>query len=231
MTTRWILAKRFVVGFSFLVLAGATWLGCSGDEIRCYGTSTSYAAGSVYMDGCRQCTCNNNGSTTCVATAACDTGCVDDDGVDHDLGTFWPAGDSCNVCECVEKDTIQCTSNVCGAPCVYAGQQRPPGMTFPSIDGCNTCECTNDGGFSCTEQACACANDGSEWWRGYVGMSPAECQTIDYTCEANTTPFDNACGCGCEQSHACAETYNCTPPTSCDIAKIMADCPFSTIVE
>lgn len=36
-----------------------------------------------------------------------------------------------------------------------------------------------------------------ESWRVYKG-TPSTCATIRYTCSSGTTPFENACGCGCE---------------------------------
>lgn len=91
-------------------------LGCSDDEPRCYGSETTHEIGAVFQDGCRQCTCNEDTSITCVATAACDTGCEDADGQNHDVGTFWPAGDGCNVCQCVAVGEAECTENPCGVP-------------------------------------------------------------------------------------------------------------------
>ncbi len=222
-----ILARRMAL---MAMAFGLGWVGCGDDDPVCFGVGTTYAIGETYADGCRECTCNDDTSITCVATDACQTGCTDDDGVPRDRGTFWPSGDGCNVCECTSSDEVQCTANACGAPCVYAGQQQTPGSTFPSLDGCYTCQCDDDGGFTCTKLACAC-DATTEWWREYAGMSPSECAVIDFDCPTNTTMFGNDCGCGCEQSQACAETYDCEPPAMCDIATITAECPYSTILE
>jgi hypothetical protein len=82
---------------------------------------------------------------------------------------------------------------------------------------------------SCTKIACVC-DPATEWHRDYVALSPAECSVIYYTCPPNTTPFANDCGCGCQQSAACPEYFDCMPPSTCDIPQIEADCPYSTIV-
>ncbi len=224
------IATQLGLGAAAVLLVGASLLGCSDDDRVCFSSSGRQEPGAVFMDGCRQCTCNEDTSITCVATEACDTGCEDEGGQAHDVGTFWPAGDGCNVCQCVATDEVSCTMNACGVPCTYLGTQRAPGTSFASIDGCNTCECLSDGTVSCTEEACAC-DAAAEWWRDYVATSTAECAVIDYSCPPNTTGFENACGCGCEQSHACAESYDCAPPKSCDVQQLAADCPFSTIVE
>ena len=223
--------KHLAFGAALAASLGMLLAGCGGDDDPvCFGADRTYAIGETYDEGCRACTCNDDTSITCLATAACTTGCEDAEGNLQDVGAFWPAGDGCNICQCVSAGETSCTTNACGVPCAYAGQQKAPGTSFPSIDGCNTCECQSDGTVSCTELACTC-DAAAEWWRDYVATSTAECAVIDYSCPDNTTGFENSCGCGCEQSSACAESYNCTPPNNCNVPQIMIDCPYSEILE
>lgn len=109
-------AKQLGLGTVFLLAGSVYGLGCADDDPLCYGADTTHEIGEVFEDGCRQCTCNEDTSITCVATAACDTGCEDGDGQNHDVGTFWPAGDGCNVCQCVSVGEVDCTENPCGVP-------------------------------------------------------------------------------------------------------------------
>jgi hypothetical protein len=81
--------------------------------------------------------------------------------------------------------------------CPYDGQTFKPGDTFPSTDKCNTCTCGENGAVGCTKRACVC-DPANEPWRVYVG-TPQQCATIRYTCTAGQRPFQNTCGCGCEQ--------------------------------
>ncbi len=224
------IGKPVLVGSVMALVCAALVVGCSDDERLCYGADVTYELGESFDQGCRSCTCNDDASITCTATAACAAGCEDADGGARDLGAFWPAGDGCNVCQCATAGKVECTENSCGVPCTYGGLQKAPGESFPSVDGCNTCTCESDGTVSCTAQACACEPT-DEWWRSYVAMTPAECAAIDYTCPSNTTAFENSCGCGCEQNSDCAQQYDCAPPSMCDTAKILSDCPFSEILE
>ncbi len=221
----------WMVGAIGFAMAGLTLTGCSDDDPVCRGAEQNYAIGATFEDGCRSCTCNEDTSITCTATDACTTGCDDGTGTIVDVGAFWPVGDGCNVCQCQADGSADCTTNMCGVACVYGGQQRTSGSTFPALDGCNDCTCESDGSVSCTELPCAC-DAATEWWRDYVGNSPSECAVIDFGCPANTTAFENDCGCGCQQSQDdCEESYDCTPGNTCDVAQLMMDCPYSEILE
>lgn len=96
--------------------------------------------------------------------------------------------------------------------CSYAGRTYADGKSFASEDGCNTCSCAN-GLVACTERACVC-DPAVEHWRDYVTTVPSECEVIDYACLPGSTQFENACGCGCEQSPDCPEFYDCMPTVS-----------------
>jgi len=82
--------------------------------------------------------------------------------------------------------------------CSYGGQTYQSGASFPSTDGCNTCSCGDGGSVGCTKRACVC-NPEAEPWRRYLG-TPTTCMTIRYACGTNERSFQNACGCGCEQT-------------------------------
>ena len=101
------------------------------------------------------------------------------------------------------------------------------GATTLARDGCNTCTCSADGSIGCTKIGCAC-NPDHEWARSYVGSSPQACAVIDFACPANTSMFQNECGCGCEQSLACPEFFGCEPGSGCDTDALAALCPYTT---
>ena len=82
--------------------------------------------------------------------------------------------------------------------CAYDGETYDSGDSFPSTDGCNTCTCGTNGSVGCTKRACAC-DPANEPWRSYIG-TPQQCMTIRYTCSAGKVPFQNSCGCGCEEN-------------------------------
>lgn len=82
------------------------------------------------------------------------------------------------------------------ATCSYGGSTYNVGDSFPSTDGCNTCNCGSNGSVGCTKRACVC-NPETETNRRYIG-TPTSCTYIRYACNAGETPFQNACGCGCE---------------------------------
>jgi hypothetical protein len=213
---------------SWLAAASLMAIGCSKASEPCLGPNDiRYDAGDTFVDGCNNCVCNEDGSITC-DTGQCAVTC-EFAGEIYQPGQAFPAGDGCNVCSCGSDGSVTCTDSPCGSSCVYAGVQRAAGETFPALDGCNTCTCESDGNVSCTELACAC-DAASEWWRDYVETDPGQCAVINYTCPPNTISFENSCGCGCEQSATCAESYDCAPPNQCDVAQIQADCPYSTIV-
>jgi hypothetical protein len=136
-----------------------------------------------------------------------------------------------------------CNNGVCSYPgqtsgsCFYGGLNHSVGDSFPSRDGCNTCGClVNPDGttdIACTERACMCSPE-KEPYRQYAGTSPDACKTIDFACSSDTTMFSNECGCGCEQSDECPNSFDCSPAgmanmLSCD-RTLMQRCPFSTVL-
>lgn len=154
----------------------------------------------------------------------------------------------CGCCPCAEGalQTIGGVSYVCsggcyappippvdggGAPCVFGGITYRDGQTFRAGDGCNTCVCSG-GAAACTNKACQCNPASETHQRSYVGKSPSECAVIDFSCPANTTMFENACGCGCEQGVGCPDFFDCQPSPGvppCDTNQIKTQCPYSGI--
>jgi hypothetical protein len=134
--------------------------------------------------------------------------------------------------------SIDCSNVGCAAPplcssgCTYKGRMYPAGSTFNATDGCNTCGCDDMGGAACTKKVCVCDPAAEEHRRVYIGKSPADCATVDYTCTGPTTSFSNACGCGCEEDPSCPDWFDCQPSPDvppCDTAAIKARCPYSGI--
>lgn len=226
----------YAIGESFESADGCNTCTCEADGIACTQmacvTSCTYQ-GKQYLpgdsfpdsDGCNTCSCMEDGNVGCTAKG-CAVICTWK-GVEHQAGESFPAGDDCNTCTCMDDGSVECTEIAC-ASCVYAGATYQPGDMFPALDGCNDCTCDTSGAVSCTKLACAC-DPSKEWWRDYVATDPAQCAVIDFACPENTVGFSNECGCGCEQSAACPEYFDCMPPSPCDIEKIEAECPYSVI--
>jgi hypothetical protein len=84
---------------------------------------------------------------------------------------------------------------------------------------------------SVVADAGACSLDEAN--RRYAGKSPEECSAIRFDCQANTTPFWNECGCGCEQDPSCPAWVDCMPtftppyPPMDPLCGDHAKCPFT----
>lgn len=219
-------------GTLLAVIGALVLFDCDNNErdrrAQCFGPGRIYHAGDTYQDGCNTCVCNDDGSITCTDQDCTPT--CEHEGKSYQVGESFPLGDGCNLCTCMASGEVECTGVMCGKNCIYAGVEYAPGDTFPALDGCNTCDCYSDGTVGCTERACPC-DPVMEWWRHYETTMASECALLDFMCPANTTRFDNTCGCGCEQASSCAKSYDCTPPNMCDVPQIQADCPYSTIVQ
>lgn len=215
----------FVLALLAAACGGSTEGGGGPIGGECVHDGKIYQPGESYQLDCNTCSCSN-GDFACTAMA-CAAVCVHG-GQTHPPGSSFPAGDGCNTCFCDVDGTVSCTLVDCApTTCTYAGKAYAPGDSFPAIDGCNKCSCGSDGNVSCTEISCPC-DPAKEWWREYVGKSPAECATIKYACPEHTTPFANDCGCGCEQDASCPQWFDCMPPAACDPDQI-AKCPYSGV--
>jgi len=158
-----------------------------------------------------------------------------------------PCGAPCGCCGCPDGQhqdiggVDHICNNGCWSPapsvdagpsgCTHNGQILRMGEAVRMGDGCNTCTCSSVGGTLCTGRICSCDPASETHQRGYIGSSPQECALIDFVCASNTTPFQNSCGCGCEQGLACPDWFSCMPGsgTGCDIDKIKSECPYSGI--
>jgi hypothetical protein len=94
-----------------LVIAVAL-AGCGGDDDdTCRGPDGDLAKGATYVDGCNECTCNDDGSITCVEDTNC--GACEYEGASYAIGDSWPAGDGCNFCQCLDVGDVSCTETAC----------------------------------------------------------------------------------------------------------------------
>ena len=146
--------------------------------------------------------------------------CISSDGRRYKEGEQFE--EACNTCRCEANGAALCTQVACQG-CTYQGKRYGSGDVFPDRDGCNTCTCQGRG-VSCTKEAhCACQPE-REWWLHYVVMGQP-CQAENFACPSLTTPFVNACGCGCESQAVCTEFVSCTPsaPKPC----FNSNCPYS----
>jgi hypothetical protein len=209
---------------TFDCVAVPTFIPCD----QCLWNDQVYNVGDTFPagDGCNTCSCDANatdGAVVGCTLLACVT--CEDGGIFYSPGDTFPAGDGCNTCSCQADGSVTCTEAVCDDGCFYVGQTYSVGETFAANDGCNECTCEGPSSYSCTKLGCVC-EPANEWWRSYVATSPEQCAVIDYTCEAGLQGFENACGCGCEQSlAACKPAMPCGDPllASCPLSE--TDCP------
>jgi hypothetical protein len=139
-------------------------------------------------------------------------------------GASWAC--DCNTCFC-QNGSIGSTAIACAA-CQYGGKGYFVGESMPALDGCNTCTCEASGMVACTEKACAC-HPGVDKLH-YILTDPHQCELAEYECPANTTPFQNGCGCGCAQAADCPPSIDCLPgPTPSDCEYLRQRCPYSPI--
>jgi hypothetical protein len=116
-----------------------------------------------------------------------------------------------------------CEPGSCG-PC-------PAGFVCNEQSACFTILCGHyaggtDAGTSRSEGG-MCDPD-HESHRRYVTLTPSRCTSqLDYHCTRDTTPFANACGCGCEESAGCTVDAGATDAASNDGATKSTSCPFS----
>jgi hypothetical protein len=139
----------------------------------------------------------------CLAVAICDEG-------DEMLSS----SASCPQAHECYKRTVCCSTIWCArplatcnaAPSCDPGDIKISGECPPGV-GCYTrslCGST----IHCIDTAC---DPGAEYNRKYATRNASSCALIDFGCEANTAPFVNDCGCGCEQDPACPEYIHCEP--------------------
>ncbi|EYF03286.1 hypothetical protein [Chondromyces apiculatus] len=231
------LLRRSMLGLSVLLSALAA--GCvvvSVEGETCTMDGETYEVGDTVPSpyDCESCSCQSDGTVVCSDDQPCEPpeplGTCNTPNGPIPVGSTYENPDECNTCTCTAEGELECsTAFYCGELCTYEGQIYTEYQTFPAADGCNTCTCQEDGSVSCTELSCDCDPE-AEWYREYVGHSPAECADVDLLCPQHLTNFSNGCGCGCEQSAECEQTYDCAPPAECDVEAIQTECPFSTIV-
>lgn len=179
-------------------------------------SALAMAAAAIALAGC--------GDEVATAEVGCHRG-----GERVAIGATFEEG--CNACVCGADERITCEPTDACVLCTHEGQGYTLGESYPAGDGCNICTCGAGGESLCTTATCGPSCDpATEWWRSYAATSPAECEVIDFECPPNTTSFGNACGCGCEQSSTCEQTYDCSEG-ACDPEQVAADCPYSTILE
>jgi hypothetical protein len=76
----------------------------------CDYEGTTYEVGDSFdaSDGCNSCSCSADGVGCTDMDCA---GCVDGEGIFHDVGASWPS--DCNTCTCVKDDSVDCTDLGC----------------------------------------------------------------------------------------------------------------------
>jgi len=62
--------------------------------------------------------------------------------------------------------------------------------------------------------------------RKYLGQG-SECDSLEISCPMHTTPFDDACGCGCEQPDDCPQSVGCLPGGGLHPLCNSDECPYT----
>jgi hypothetical protein len=113
--------------------------------------------------------------------------------------------------------------------CLYYGRTYPTGSCMFDEERCNSLQCLGNDMVSSTGRGCIC-NPSGEWWRHYLAAGSCAADA----CPANTWPFANQCGCGCEESLGnCPEYFDCMPgpntSSPCPTAEQSALCPYTNV--
>lgn len=113
--------------------------------------------------------------------------------------------------------------------CLYYGRTYPAGSCMFDEDSCNSLRCMGNNMVNSTGKGCIC-NPSGEWWRHYLAAGSCAADA----CPANTWPFANQCGCGCEESLGnCPEYFDCMPgpntSSPCPTAEQSALCPYTSV--
>jgi hypothetical protein len=158
-------------------------------------------------NGCASCSCSTSGVTCIQGAVSCGVPCLAQ-GTSYPSGSTFASADGCNTCTC-HNASHTCSSIPCLATdCTHNGSVHPDGTSFSATDGCGSqCSCSA-GTVRCSDLTCAC-NMSLQSHRSYVATDVTTCDTVDFSCPKNTTRFFNNCGCGCEQSQSCPESFSC----------------------
>lgn len=126
--------------------------------------------------------------------------------------------------------------------CSLVGCAAPPMCSTGCTEPCGCCPCVDGqimgsvvckgGCYVALDGGAACDPAAELHQRSYVSTDPSQCKVIKYSCIMGTTPFSNACGCGCEQAATCPDWFNCMPGPGappCDVTAIQTQCPYSGI--
>lgn len=105
--------RLWIPSFALLLLTCSL----SGCFFTCEMDGEIYQAGESFpcSDGCNTCSCEFGGGISSTLMA-CMNGCMDENGLWHNLGESWPATDGCNTCECAEEGGMFCTEMACIDP-------------------------------------------------------------------------------------------------------------------
>lgn len=142
-------------------------------------------------------------TSCCLAAAVCNEGDTEIASKDDcpDGVTCYSNSICCSTVWCASASLAHCDAvPTCGENEVQV-KTCPEGATCETRSLCGT-------SILCQLEEC---DPEAEPHRTYVLESPAECTVADFACDANTTSFSNACGCGCEAPPACPEYLNCQP--------------------
>ncbi len=89
------------------------FIGCDDEKNTCEYNNQTYDAGQSFpdIDGCNNCTCNDDGSVSCTQLVCIGTCSYNNER--YDIGQTFPATDGCNTCTCMEDGSVACTEMYC----------------------------------------------------------------------------------------------------------------------
>jgi len=111
----------------------------------------------------------------------------------------------------------------------------PGASCYPRFMCCTTIWCEKSGaasdGGGATDAGAACDTT-LDPQRHYTSTDPKGCALLGAPCPAYTTPFSDACGCGCEQDLTCPAFIDCMPGPGVPDPRCSTTgpvpCPYST---
>lgn len=184
-------------------------------------TNSTLSAGGTTTTGPANAGNSGTGRTCCLALAICNEGDQQIAGPES-----CPPGVQCysnSIC-CSQVWCAPATVQCAAVPVCDPGDTEVTGACPPDLSCYTRTICGST--INCKRASTSCDPE-AEYNRKYVADATG-CQTIRFTCEANTTMFSNACGCGCEQDSTCPEFVDCMPgPGTRSPLCSNTSCPFT----
>ncbi|MEM9070529.1 MAG: hypothetical protein AAGE52_18635 [Myxococcota bacterium] len=174
----------------------------------CFTDGGSYYRGEACRDGCSECTCEADGSLSCVTPDFCPV--CEHDGEMYEPGAI--RADSCSTCTCtldgwVCPDTAEACLGICSLPSGDWAMDQREVVTGEGFT--QTCQCFSDGNVRCWVEGNRCMYEG----RGFRPGDVIEVEGFEAGCTSH-------CLCGEDGSFTCGHHGTCPPHVSVgDVAR------------